>query len=177
MDYITRFLLKLSPANIEKGIQISTTFLVGLIIILISQKALKIFFNGLKNKSHLSSYSNRLDTARGLLDNFVMVAILGITLLLCLRSLGFDITPILTGAGILGLAISFGAQTIVKDVLSGFFIIIENQYNVGNQVKINDISGEVFKINLRTTVLKDKKENMIYIPNSEIKTVLVYNKS
>jgi len=106
-----------------------------------------------------------------------MVAVLGITLLLCLRSLGFDITPILTGAGILGLAISFGAQTIVKDVLSGFFIIIENQYNVGNQVKINDISGEVFKINLRTTVLKDKKENMIYIPNSEIKTVLVYNKS
>jgi small conductance mechanosensitive channel len=87
-----------------------------------------------------------------------------------------NITPLITGAGILGLAFSFGAQTLVKDLIAGFFIILENQYNVGDQVKLNTEEGVVDKITLRATVLKDKKGNLIYIPNSEIKKVVVIKK-
>ena len=91
---------------------------------------------------------------------------------MALKRIGLDITPILTGAGLLGLAVSFGSQTLVRDLISGFFIIVENQFNVGDKVKIANIEGKVIAINLRTTVLENKHQR-IYIPNSEIKNVVV----
>lgn len=177
MEYYEKLFLKMSPENIEKGIQITLIFVVALALILFIQRAIGLFFGGLKEKSRLASYRQRISTAEGLLDNFVMFIILGIAFLVAMRTIGIDVTPILTGAGILGLAISFGAQTIVRDLLAGFFIIVENQFNVGDDVKINDMIGEITKINLRTIVLQDKKGNTIFIPNSEIKSVLVYKKS
>lgn len=177
MDLYNQIILRLSPSHIEKAIQITVIFIVSLLLIFVIQRAIGLFFSGLKEKSRLSSYRQRISTAEGLLDNVVMITILGIAFLIIMREVGLDVTPILTGAGILGLAISFGAQTIVKDLLAGFFIIIENQFNVGDKVKINDTKGEISKINLRTTVLIDQKENTIYIPNSEIKSVLVYKQS
>ena len=93
-----------------------------------------------------------------------------------LTSLGFNITPLLTGAGILGLAISFGAQTLVKDLISGFFILFENQFNVGDTIKIDTFEGIVYKITFRTTILKNKDNNFIYIPNSNTQKVIVKKK-
>ena len=72
-----------------------------------------------------------------------------------LRELDVDITPVLTGAGIVGLAIGFGAQTLVRDVISGFFLIIEDQVRVGDVAMVNGIGGLVEQINLRTIVLRD----------------------
>jgi small-conductance mechanosensitive channel len=91
--------------------------------------------------------------------------------LIVLRELDVDITPVLTGAGIVGLAIGFGAQTLVRDVISGFFLIIEDQVRVGDVAMVNGIGGLVEQINLRTIVLRDLEGAVHVIPNGEIKTL------
>jgi small conductance mechanosensitive channel len=82
-----------------------------------------------------------------------------------------DIGPILAGAGILGLAVSFGSQSLVKDFLSGFFILFENQFAIGDVIEAGGKSGTVEKMTLRVVVLRDLKGTMHIIPNSEIKVV------
>ncbi len=111
-------------------------------------------------------------TIRSLLKNVIDAALFLVAFFIILSHWGVNTVPILTGAGILGLAFSFGAQTLVKDFISGFFIIAENQFNIGDAIKVDKYEGEVVKMTLRMTVLKDKKGNMIYIPNSQIETVV-----
>jgi moderate conductance mechanosensitive channel len=88
-----------------------------------------------------------------------------------LRELDVDITPVLTGAGIVGLAIGFGAQTLVRDVISGFFLIVEDQVRVGDVAMVNGTGGLVEQINLRTIVLRDFEGVVHVFPNGEIKTL------
>ena len=85
-----------------------------------------------------------------------------------LRELSFDVVPILTGAGIAGLAIGFGAQNLVRDVISGFFLILEDQVRVGDSARINGVSGSVEQINLRTIVLRDDQGAVQVFPNGTI---------
>jgi len=82
-----------------------------------------------------------------------------------------DIGPILAGAGILGLAVSFGAQSLVKDFLSGFFILFENQFAIGDVIEAGGKSGTVEKMTLRVVILRDIKGTIHIVPNSEIKVV------
>ena len=98
----------------------------------------------------------------------IIVAISGITVL---REVGIDTGPILATAGIGGLAIGFGAQSLVKDVISGFFILMEDQIRVGDVVEIGGKSGSVEKISLKTTVLRDLAGNVHYVPNGQISVV------
>jgi moderate conductance mechanosensitive channel len=91
--------------------------------------------------------------------------------LIVLRELDVDITPVLTGAGIVGLAVGFGAQTLVRDVITGFFLIIEDQVRVGDVAMVNGTGGLVEQINLRTIVLRDFEGVVYVIPNGEIKTL------
>jgi len=91
--------------------------------------------------------------------------------LMILRELRMDITPVLTGAGIVGLALGFGAQTLVKDIISGFFLILENQVRVGDVAVINGTGGLVEAINLRTIVLRDAEGTVHVFPNGAINTL------
>jgi small conductance mechanosensitive channel len=91
--------------------------------------------------------------------------------LIVLRELDVDITPVLAGAGIVGLAIGFGAQTLVRDVITGFFLIVEDQVRVGDVAVVNGTGGLVEQINLRTIVLRDLEGVVHVIPNGEIKTL------
>jgi small conductance mechanosensitive channel len=84
---------------------------------------------------------------------------------------GVDIRPILASAGIIGLAIGFGAQSLVKDFVSGLFILIENQYSIGDRVKIGNFEGVVIKITMRSTVLQNDEKKVYYISNGLIKDV------
>src|SRR4030043_1754813 len=86
-----------------------------------------------------------------------------------LSEVGINIAPVLAGVGIIGLAIGFGAQSLVKDIISGLFILIENQYRKGDVVKIADVSGLVEDINLRRTVLRDLDGIVHVVPNGEIR--------
>ncbi|QGP92075.1 putative MscS family protein YfkC [Neomoorella glycerini] len=88
-----------------------------------------------------------------------------------------DITPIIAGAGVLGLAVGFGAQSLVKDIITGFFIIFEDQFHVGDLVEINgQVTGKVEELGLRLTTIREWSGKKFYIANSEIKTVRNYNR-
>ena len=98
------------------------------------------------------------------------MVIIGVAVLLTFNVF-IDIAPILAGAGILGLAVSFGAQSLVKDVISGFFILFENQFGLGDVIEVAGKSGTVEKMTLRVVVLRDVYGIMHIVPNSEIKVV------
>ena len=112
----------------------------------------------------------RGQTIAQLLRSVGRVVVLAIAVLLTFNVF-IDIGPILAGAGILGLAVSFGAQSLVKDFLSGFFILFENQFAIGDVIEAGGKSGTVEKMTLRVVVLRDLKGTMHIIPNSEIKVV------
>src|SRR5690349_5035329 len=85
-----------------------------------------------------------------------------------LRELTIDVVPILTGAGIVGLAIGFGAQNLVRDVISGFFMILEDQVRVGDNARINGVAGSIEQVNLRTLVLRDQEGAVLVFPNGTV---------
>jgi small conductance mechanosensitive channel len=97
--------------------------------------------------------------------------VIGLIALLVTLNMFIDVGPVLAGAGILGLAISFGAQSLVKDVISGFFILSENQFAVGDVIEAGGKSGVVEKMTLRVVVLRDLEGRMHIVPNGEIKVV------
>jgi small-conductance mechanosensitive channel len=94
---------------------------------------------------------------------------------LMLGQLGVDTRPILAGAGILGLAVGLGAQSLVTDVVSGFFILFENQFLVGDYVKIGDAAGTVEEVGMRVTKIRDGQGKLHIIPNGQIKCVVSYS--
>jgi moderate conductance mechanosensitive channel len=115
--------------------------------------------------------TKRAQTIGRLLQNSLVLVVIIIAGLTALRELGVDTTPALTGAGIVGLAVGFGAQTLVRDVISGFFIILEDQVRVGDVVVVNGQSGLVEAVNLRTMVLRDEEGTVHVFPNGEVKTL------
>jgi small-conductance mechanosensitive channel len=104
------------------------------------------------------------------------VAVLLIAVFMLLSELKINIAPILAGVGVAGIAIGFGAQSLVKDIVAGLFIILENQYRVGDVVRIADIAGLVEDINLRRTVLRDLDGIVHVVPNGEIKVASNFTK-
>lgn len=94
-----------------------------------------------------------------------------IALMMILNRLGLDVTPILAGAGVAGVAIGFGAQTLVRDFLHGLFIITEDQFAVGDIIRTNNVTGRVERLTLRRTVLRDDEGALHTIPNGEIRLV------
>jgi small conductance mechanosensitive channel len=115
--------------------------------------------------------TKRAQTFARLLQRTLSIVVTAMAGLMILRELDIDITPVLTGAGIAGLAIGFGAQTLVRDVLSGFFMIFEDQVRVGDVVKVNGQGGLVEEVNLRTIVLRDEQGAVHIFPNGEVKTL------
>ena len=113
----------------------------------------------------------RAQTVGATSRRFFSILIWTAAILMALRELDVDITPVLTGAGIIGLAIGFGAQTLVKDIISGLFLIAEDQVRIGDVVEINGIGGTVEEINLRTIVLRDLEGVVHIISNGEIRTL------
>lgn len=113
----------------------------------------------------------RLQTVAGTLRRFFSILIWSAATLMVLRELDIDITPVLTGAGIVGLAVGFGAQTLVKDIISGLFLIAEDQVRLGDAAEVNGIGGTVEEINLRTIVLRDTEGTVHTIANGEIRTL------
>ena len=124
----------------------------------------------------MSKEEGRAKTLGHFLQNALTAAIVFITLSTALSKIGFDITPLIASAGVLGLAIGFGSQTLVKDVVTGFFILSENQYNIGDEVEIAGVKGLVREIKLRTTTLVDENGTIHIIPNSTITRVSKYPK-
>jgi moderate conductance mechanosensitive channel len=117
----------------------------------------------------------RAEAIGSVLRNTVSAVVLGIAALMVLDELNFDLGPLLASAGILGLALGFGAQTLVKDLLSGLFMLVEDQYGVGDTVDVGEATGVVEAIGLRITTIRDGHGVVWYIRNGEI--IRVGNKS
>jgi small-conductance mechanosensitive channel len=113
-------------------------------------------------------WQRRAATLSGILTSVVSVSVVFIAVMMVLRELSIDVLPILTGAGIAGLAIGFGAQNLVRDVISGFFLILEDQVRIGDLARINGVAGLVEQINLRTIVLRDGDGAVQVFPNGTI---------
>lgn len=116
-------------------------------------------------------HEQRTRTLVSLLRSVGRMVIWVMTLFMVLGALGLQLGPLLAGAGVVGLAVSFGAQSLVKDVISGLFILIENQFGVGDVVRLGGVSGAVERMTLRVVMLRDVQGVLHVVPNGEIKTV------
>jgi small conductance mechanosensitive channel len=116
--------------------------------------------------------TQRIEALASVLRSVVSFVVWLIAGLLVLGELGFDLAPLLAGAGILGVAIGFGSQSLVKDFLSGFFILVEDQFGVGDIVDLEPgIAGTVEAVSLRTTRLRSVDGTVWHVPNGEIRRV------
>ncbi|NET70070.1 MAG: mechanosensitive ion channel family protein [Sphaerospermopsis sp. SIO1G2] len=113
----------------------------------------------------------RVSTFSGVTKSITTLILLGVGTLMTLIALGIDIVPLLAGAGLIGVAISLASQSLIKDAINGFLIIVEDQYAVGDVIAVEDVGGLVENLNLRITQLRDAEGRLITIPNSEIKVV------
>lgn len=132
----------------------------------------------IKTSARLKISERRENTLVKLLENIITYSIYFIAFVTILSILGIDIKGILAGAGILGVAVGFGSQSLVKDVIAGFFIIFEDQFSVGDEVKINSFEGKVEAIGLRTTKILNWTGELYIVPNggiSEVTNYSIYN--
>ncbi|MBH0158296.1 mechanosensitive ion channel family protein [Fictibacillus sp. 5RED26] len=157
------------------GIATTSLKIVGIILLAIIFKYIvkaaiaNVFKVRLKSPLRLSE--RRENTLFRLLDNVASYVIYFVAILTILTEFGVDIKAILAGAGVVGLAIGFGAQSLVKDIITGFFIIFENQFSVGDTVRITNFEGTVEEIGLRTTKIKSWTGELHILPNSSITEV------
>jgi small conductance mechanosensitive channel len=118
----------------------------------------------------------RTETMRLVIRSVSKVVVLLFVVLMISAELGFNIGPVLASAGIAGLAVGFGAQSLVKDVISGFFILFEDQFGIGDVVKIGDFTGVVERMSLRATVLRNLEGQVYVVPNGNVQNVIVMTK-
>ncbi|MGM0594376.1 MAG: mechanosensitive ion channel family protein [Pseudomonadota bacterium] len=171
-DYIASFSWE---SIIDTSLRIFIILLVLWGISALLRSALKSLEARLVAKSNedepLSEAQKRAETLVRLLRQGVVIMLWVVGLLIILREFGVDITPILASAGILGLAVGFGAQNLVRDVISGFFLILENQVRVGDVAIVNGTGGLVEEVNFRTIVLRDLSGVVHVFPNGTITTL------
>ncbi|MDO4663070.1 MAG: mechanosensitive ion channel family protein [Tissierellia bacterium] len=169
MDTEIQQIEKLSRDSwIMKIIIIAALLIVGKIIIKISYKALNKRFT---KKSQDEKYKSKIDTITGSIFSFIKFIVYFILIMIILDMLGVNTSSILATAGIGGIAIAFGAQSIVSDIIRGIFILLDGQLNVGDWVSASGIEGTVESVGLRITKIRDYDGSLYTIPNSQIETV------
>ncbi|MCH8330396.1 MAG: mechanosensitive ion channel [Bacteroidetes bacterium] len=165
------FIITIIKQNAIEAIWIIILFFFGrLVLKLIVKRLARIVDDG--DDAYTSQAEKRAETLSRILVSIGNVIIYAIILFMVLNVFGVDIRPILAGAGIIGLAIGFGAQSLVKDFVSGLFILVENQYGIGDKVKIGSFEGRVIRITMRSTVLKDDEGKIYYMSNGSINNVI-----
>ncbi len=129
------------------------------------------------NDEITSDAERRAETLGSVLTHTAWVAVVAFFLLMTLQEFGVNIWPLVAGAGVAGVALGFGAQSLVKDVISGFFLLMENQFGVGDIINVDDSHvGTVERMTLRITQLRDAEGRAHFIPNGSIARVVVLSK-
>jgi small conductance mechanosensitive channel len=179
--------LELAGLHPRAGLHLRTlstwAFDSGLRVLLIAAVAyalVRLVTVGVKRFEHDVNFGTGLDalerakrarTLGGVLSSITTVVVTAVAVLMILNEFGVNTSPALTGAGIIGVALGFGAQSLVRDLIGGFFLILENQIRVGDVVAINGTGGLVEVINLRTTILRDEEGTLHVFPNGAITTL------
>ena len=154
----------------RSGLRVGLIMLIAYVAVHLVATLVQRFEENLANVAGMDALerAKRARTLGNLTRNVLDVLIVSIATLMVLRELAIDIMPVLTGAGLVGLAIGFGAQALVKDIITGFFLILENQIRVGDVAIINGTGGLVEAVNLRTVVLRDLAGTVHIFPNGSI---------
>ena len=167
---------------VEHGIRIIAIIVVGWFVYKILGIIMPIFvrrYVSQKGKKRRTKgyIEQRANTLGRVVTQGLGLFILVIIVFMILSELGVDITPLLAGAGVAGIAIGFAAQNSIRDLIGGFVVMMEDHYNVGDIVKVADITGNVEELSLRRTVLRDLKGILHVVPNGEIRVSSNYTRS
>lgn len=163
---------------LDKTMQSFLIILVGLIMLLVVKFGIKILEQILTRKDSLQQreLKIRIKTLGKIFFWSSNIIIVATVIYMILGVFGISVAPLIAGAGIVGLAFGFGGQYLIRDIINGFFILIEDQYRIDDVIKVGDYGGLVEDINLRITTLRDLEGRVIIIPNGEIKTVINFTK-
>jgi small conductance mechanosensitive channel len=147
--------------------------LVIIVLAFVLIRLIKVVINRLLafSRHESGARAQQLRTAAGVIGSVGTFVIVFLALMQILPVLGVNMGPLLASAGVAGLAVGFGAQTLVHDVINGFFILLENQYAVGDVVRVAGVKGTVEAMTMRNTTLRDDDGTLHIVPNSEIKIV------
>lgn len=151
-------------------LKIAAIILISRIVVSVVHAAVNRIFQH-RQGSKLQIDQRRVDTMRVLVNNVVRYTLYFLAILMVLQLLGIDLKPVLVSAGVLGLAVGFGAQSLVRDIITGFFIIFEDQFAVGDVVTINNLTGTVQEIGLRITRVRSWTGEVHIFPNGIITQV------
>lgn len=173
-EYLTEWTDKIIPWFLNHGVRILVILVCGYLIHkLIVRFIIRVIRLAVTRDRHQSEAAEtmRENTLIRIFTWSLTVIVILVTSMMIMQELSIPIGPVLAGAGIVGLAVGFGGQYLIKDIISGFFIILENQYRIGDSVTIDQTSGTVEDISLRMTTLRDMNGTVHHIPHSDIKRV------
>lgn len=157
---------------LASGLRIALILLLALIAMKVAS-AVSGRLLGVVNKQRKddAEFLKRAITLKAVISYLLSIVIAAVTIMMILGEVGIEIGPVLAAAGVVGLAVGFGAQSLVKDVISGFFILLDDQIRVGDVVEVAGKSGLVERVNLRVTVLRDLAGAVHFVPNGNIDVV------
>jgi moderate conductance mechanosensitive channel len=166
---VTQWLSENQTAIISTSLKIAGVLLAAILVTRLLRRAVTRVEAKVSEHTTPIRALQRSQTLAKVLSSAGIVVIWSISIFLVLGELGFRLGPLLAGVGIVGLAIGFGSQNLVRDVVSGFFILLEDQYGVGDVVQINQVAtGKVEQLTLRITGMRDLDGTMHFIANGEI---------
>jgi moderate conductance mechanosensitive channel len=174
LHYLDKYFVIMKPWVLDHGIRILVIFLLAIIAQrMIAAVITRTVRMAVTPKGFISKAAEekRENTLIRIFTATLRVVLIFVAGLLILQEMGIMIAPILAGAGIIGLAFGFGGQYLIRDIISGLFIILENQYRIGDIVKFDTVGGLVEEITLRMTTLRDIDGIVHHVPHGEIKKV------
>lgn len=173
-EQLTEFAQPFLQWLINHGIKIAVIVIAAILIKSIAKKSIQRIVKAATHSDRPGTDEGeikRMNTIVRIFSWTVSVLITVIAFMMIAQELGIQIAPLLASAGIVGVAIGFGGQYLVRDVITGFFLIFENQYRIGDVVNMEGLGGVVEDISLRVTTLRDMNGTVHYIPHGEIKKV------
>ena len=165
------YLRKLVDWAIVDGSLVIVTVIVALLGLRLADILSSKLFGLVQKTKEDVDFQKRADTLSAVVRWILRTTIYGVAGMMVLKRFGFDIGPIITAAGVLGVAVGFGARSLVEDAISGFFILFEDQIRVGDVVQLNDRGGLVERATLRMVILRDYAGNVHYVRNGSIGVV------
>lgn len=169
--WVTRLMERFIEWGMGSGIRVLLVGVTMVLLLVITKQVLKRLRNLYEGTLPSPAQRRRADTLTHVLRDVARVFILAVGTMMILSEIGIDLKPLLAAAGLGGLAIGFGAQSLVKDVISGFFILLEDSISVGDIVEVAGVNGVVEEVKLRTITLRDVSGNVHIVPNGIVDRV------
>ena len=159
---------------LERGLRVAGIFLLALLLVRLLRSATRKLIHHASAESASRSarqHEQQTKTLAGILNSAGVGIIIAISILMILREVGYDITILAAAAGLASVAVGFGAQNLVRDLINGFFIVFEDQFVVGDTIRVGETVGRVEHITLRRTVLRDPQGALVTVLNGQIQQV------